>query len=107
MPLHELEHKHQQAEKERMWTALAAEDGTDPGNPVDQEINRLYMTIMMRARMNTQRHYEVYTVQTDRSIDADDLVRMFNDNPQGMADLIRERGQKLYSARASHAPVIV
>lgn len=107
VPLHELQQRYEQAEKERVWTALAAKDGTDPGNPIDREINRLYTSIFLRARMNPQRHYEVYTVQTDPSITKEDMIRMFEDSPQSMADLIRNRGEVLYSDRASHAPAIV
>ena len=107
MPLHELQQQYEQAEKERVWTALASNDGTDPGNPIDREINRVYTSILFRARMNPQRHYEVYTVQTDPSITKEDIIRMFEDSPQSMADLVRERGEKLYSDRAVCAPCIV
>ena len=56
--------------------------------------------------MNPQRHYEVYTVQTDPSINKDDMVRMFEDSPQTMADLVRERGNKLYSDRSKNTTKI-
>lgn len=107
VPLHELEQKHQQAEKERVWKTLASQDCTDPGNPVDQEINRVYTSILFRARMNPQRHYEVYTVQTDPGISKEDMLRMFEDSPQSMVDLVRERGEKLYSDRAAQGSCIV
>jgi hypothetical protein len=105
--LHELEQKYEQADKERVWSTLVSQSGEDPGNPVDREINRIYSSILMRARMNSQRHYEVYTVQTDSSISREDMIGMFKDSPQSMADLVRERGEKLYSDRAVHAPCIV
>lgn len=107
MPLHELQQQYEQAEKERVWTALAAKDGTDPGNPIDREINRVYTSILFRARLNPQRHYEVYTVQTDPNITKEDMFRMFEESPQSMADLVRERGERLYSNRATHSPAIV
>jgi len=107
VPLHELQQQYEQAEKERVWTALAAKDGTDPGNPIDREINRVYTSILFRARLNPQRHYEVYTVQTDPGISKEDMIRMFEDSPQSMADLVRERGERLYSDRARHAPKIL
>ena len=86
---------------------LASEDGEDPGNPVDREVGRIYQSIMMRARVNSQRHYEIYTVQTDPSISKDDMVRMFEENPQHMADLIRERGNQLYSDRSKNTTKII
>ena len=57
-----------------------------------------YMT--MRARFNTQRHYEIYAVDTDGSIGADDFWTMFDENPQETADLVRLRGRLLHSDRA-------
>lgn len=105
--IHELEEKYNRAEKERVWNTLADANGEDPGNPVDREIGRIYQGILLRARMNPQRHYEVYTVQTDSSITKEDMIRMFEDNPQSMADLVRERGNRLYSDRAVQGPKIV
>ena len=67
---------------------------------VMQELNHtLSMMMMMRARVNSQRHYEIYSVTVDKDIDKEQMVEMFNENPQGMADLIRDRGTKLYSDR--------
>ena len=57
-----------------------------------------YMT--MRARFNTQRHYEIYAVDTDGSISSDDFWEMFEERPQETADLIRERGRLIHSDRA-------
>jgi hypothetical protein len=57
-----------------------------------------YMT--MRARFNTQRHYEIYAVDTDGSISPDDFWAMFEERPQETADLIRERGRLIHSDRA-------
>ena len=107
IPIHELEEKYHQAEKERVWNTLASPAGEDPGNPMDREVGRIYQSIMMRARVNPQRHYEIYTVQTDPSINKDDMVRMFDDSPQAMADLVRERGTKLYSDRGKNTTKIV
>ena len=53
----------------------------------------------LRARYNTQRHYEIYAIGVDGSIDREDLVEMFDQDPQSAADLIRARGQQLYSDR--------
>jgi len=106
VPLHELEEKYNQANKARVWTTLASENGEDPGNPVDREINHVYTSILFRARLNPQRHYEVYTVQTDPSISKEDMIRMFKDSPQSMADLVRERGERLYGDRSKNTTKI-
>lgn len=55
--------------------------------------------LVLRAKFNPQRHYEIYAVEVDDSITKEDLVEMFKDTPQYAADLIRNRGQKIYSDR--------
>lgn len=55
--------------------------------------------IILRARMNSQRHYEIYSINVDEAISEDDLRASFDENPQAMADLIRKRGIKIYSDR--------
>jgi|694.fasta_scaffold151040_2 hypothetical protein len=51
-----------------------------------------------RARINTQRHYEIYLVTTQADITAQDLRQMFKSNPRMAADTIRERGQCFFSS---------
>lgn len=83
-------------EKEAMWSALKAPDTEKSrGSSVNSIVNML----MLRARFNSQRHYEIYCIDTDDTITEEDLRRQFDDNPQGMADLIRDRGRQLYSDR--------
>ena len=78
-------------EKERAWNTLQDKDTPN--------LNHIVNAVMLRARYNSQRHYEVYTVTMDSSITEDDVRSMFESNPQGMADLIRERGNQVYSDR--------
>jgi len=74
-------------EKEQVWSLLKNEN--------------------LRARANSQRHYEIYTVTIDGSITEDDVRDMFKDNPQAMADLIRDRGNKMYSDRLNQKEVLI
>jgi hypothetical protein len=97
--LSEVEARRKQADKERVWNTLASPDLVDPGNPIERQISSTVNAILMRARINSQRHYEVYTIHTDSSVAEKDVWTMFADNPQGAADLIRDRGTKLYSNR--------
>ena len=53
----------------------------------------------MRARYNSQRHYEIYSFWVDRDIDEESLREMFDQDPQGTVDLIRVKGNKIYSDR--------
>ena len=58
------------------------------------------MHLELRARYNTQRHYEIYLVNATEGITADDIRAMFDADPQAAADIIREKGYKFYSDRA-------
>ena len=78
-------------EKEVTWNTL--QDKQVP------RLGSLVNSVMMRARMNSQRHYEVYTVTMEESITEEDVRDMFEQAPQHMAELIRERGRKIYSDR--------
>lgn len=60
---------------------------------------------LLRARINNHRHYEVYAIEVEEGISADDIKQMFEDSPQSSADLIRSRGRKLYSNRQSETDI--
>lgn len=94
-----MEKLYEEEEKQRMWSILSDPNSTDPGNKTGSALNRTVQSILLRARVNSQRHYEVYTIHVDSSVTEHDLMTMFNDSPQYAADLIRERGNKLYSDR--------
>lgn len=71
-------------------------------NPLDSIVRSL----ILRARYNPQRHYEIYAVDCDASLDEAFWRKQWEENPQYTADLIRERGHKLYSDRVTKKPVI-
>ena len=50
----------------------------------------------MRARFNSHRNYEIYSINLPNGITSDDVIKMFENNPQHMAELIREKGVKFY-----------
>lgn len=86
-------------EQQRAWTALKGK------TPVSQMPNVNHM--ILRARYNTQRHYEIYTVEATEGITADDIRDMFEGSPQTAADTIRERGNCLHSDRAEKNKVLI
>ena len=57
-------------------------------------------TMILRARANSQRHYEIYAFETDSSISKQDIEDMFTSSPQTIVDLIRAKGSKIFSDRA-------
>lgn len=63
--------------------------------------------MILRARYNSQRHYEIYTFAADDSMSREDLINQFTACPQDMADLIRERGNKIYSDRQNKKDIVI
>jgi hypothetical protein len=86
-------------EAQRVCDILKSESLTDEGGSRGTSVNHIVSSIMLRARFNPQRHYEIYTVQVDDSIEINEIKAMFEFDPQGSSDLIRQRGNKLYSDR--------
>jgi len=64
-------------------------------NPMNETINML----IMRARFNPQRFYEIYAVDCDPSFTPSVWSQMWHDDPQMCADIIREKGVKIYGER--------
>jgi predicted HTH domain antitoxin len=62
--------------------------------------------MMMRARLNSQRSYEIYTFEVQGEISKDEMIELFEDSPQYFAELIREKGNKLYSDYSGKQKVI-
>lgn len=69
----------------------------DKGSKLGQTL--FYLT--QRARANSHRNYEIYSIHTSPEIDRLAMSDMFHQNPQAAADLIRARGTKIYSARSN------
>ena len=87
-------------EQRRMWQTLKGEPVSESGIP---NLNH----IMLRARLNTHRHYEIYSVEATDSITALDIREMFEASPQSAADTIRRLGHCIYSDRAERHRVLI
>lgn len=61
----------------------------------------------LRARYNSQRHYEIYVITATPGIDEQDIREMFDANPQSAADTIRRIGHKFYSDRREENRVVI
>lgn len=67
-----------------------------------------YITMMsMRARTNSQRHYEIYGLTVSEGITEADVRGMFDDSPQTAADTIRRIGVKVYSDRNENKKLVI
>ena len=87
-------------EQRRMWQQLKGEPVSDSKIP---NLNH----IMLRARMNSQRHYEIYTCEAVDGITALDIREMFEASPQTAADTIRRLGHCIHSDRAQKDRVLI
>jgi hypothetical protein len=84
-------------EKRNMIKALKGEQLERPFN-----LNAL----LMRARLNSQRNYEMYTMTVEQGITEENVIEWFESNPQYAVDQIRSRGKKLYGSSSNIDPVI-
>jgi hypothetical protein len=66
---------------------------------VRNPLHSIVQNLLLRARYNTHRHYEIYSVACDTNLDEKFWQDQWNNYPQETADLIRARGHKLYSDR--------
>ena len=64
-------------------------------------INAILRNLIIRAQVNSQRHYEIYAIDCDQSLDEQFWREQWQEEPQATADLVRQRGHKIYSNRAS------
>jgi hypothetical protein len=72
-------------------------------NPLDSIVRNL----ILRAQVNAHRHYEIYAIDCSEDMDEKFWRKAWAEDPQAMADLIRERGHKLFSARRTEQEIII
>jgi hypothetical protein len=87
-------------QQRRMWQKLKGEQVSESTIPN-------YQHLLLRARYNSQRHYEIYSVEATDGITAEDIREMFEASPQTAADTIRRRGHCLHSDRAERQRVVI
>jgi hypothetical protein len=87
-------------EQRRMWQSLKNEPVSETAVP---NLNH----IMLRARLNSHRHYEVYICEATDGITAEDIRDMFEASPQTAADTIRRLGHCMHSDRAERHKVVI
>ncbi len=89
-------------EDERLLEMIkTGEESSMPSN-----FGKLITSCLLRARFNSHRNYEIYAIAANDGIKDQDIIQMFTLDPQGSAELIRERGVKIFSDRQKTKPVI-
>jgi hypothetical protein len=87
-------------QQRRMWQKLK-------GEPMSESAIPNYQHLLLRARYNSQRRYEIYSVEATDGITAEDIREMFEADPQSAADTIRRLGHCLHSDRAERHRVLI
>ena len=93
-------------EKEKIFALLKNPDAK-PVNEAQRSLNSIIHGMMLRARFNPQRNYEIYILTATNGIEREDILDWFDASPQAAADRTREIGSKLYSDRKTQKAVIV
>jgi hypothetical protein len=81
--------KYNEWEKQKV-VAILKEERTP-----DQPAGIPLQMMLLRAKVNSQRAYEIY--EFNSTIGYDELKEAFNDNPQPIVEWIRENGKQVYS----------
>jgi hypothetical protein len=77
-------------EKQLVWSKLkGSELEVKRPNPIPLQ------QILLRARVNNHRSYEIYTFSTSMSVS--EVRKQFSNDPQPIVNWIREHGEKIYS----------
>lgn len=77
-------------EKNKIWDVLKGHRMEAPKpNPIPLQM------LIMRARYNSQRSYEIYSFNTTMS--EREVRKIFAEDPQPIVEWIRENGNKIYS----------
>lgn len=82
-------------------TTFALLQGVEPPRPPN------IMHWELRARYNSQRHYEIYIITAQPGIELKDIIEMFENDPQSAADTIRRIGHKYYSDRQEENKIVI
>ena len=76
-------------------------------DPLRNPVNTIIQTMILRARFNSHRHYELYAITAMEGITDRDIEGMFNIDPNQAAQVIRNIGVKLYSDRANKKKTVI
>lgn len=66
------------------------------GRKTKDRLNMQIAMMITRAQANEQRWPEVWAYDTSEDYDVDFMRKMWSDSPQGMANVVRQKGKNLY-----------
>lgn len=98
LDIDKLKQEHIEWEKKKIWAELKEDQFHD----AEPRLPLQYM--ILRAKTNTQRQYEIYEFLSTLSYE--DLKLSFSIQPQDTVDFIRKHGYKIYSDRTEKKQLI-
>ena len=75
-------------QKKHVWAILKDKDYPRGPN---------LMELIVQASRNPELQYEIYSFEADEGLTEDMIRQAFDTNPQGIVDLIRKQGDKMFS----------
>lgn len=63
--------------------------------------------MLLRARVNSQRCYEIYSFNADEGVTEQSIREAFDGSPQSIVDIIRKQGEKIYSDRSETSKQVI
>lgn len=91
--------QHEAWEKEAIWDTLKEKSRSKPPPKIPLPM------MLIRARVNSQRQYEIYEFQSEFS--KREVEIMFEKSPQVIVDTIRRIGHKIYSDYVADDKVLI
>lgn len=82
--------KTEQWHKEKVWSVLK-----DADHEINRPVGPPLQMMILRARMNSQRRYEIYEFMSDIGIEK--IKSLFKSDPNFIVDFVRTNGHKIYS----------
>jgi hypothetical protein len=90
------------------WAQNHLFDSIKASKRVEKKMGFNLEMLKLRARFNSQRHYEIYVFTSDDQIGAEEIRAWFTADPQGFADWVRKNhSYKIHDDRAKTKPAIV
>lgn len=90
----------QEWEKTKVWNTLQGVQ-----TPL-RKSNIPLKQMILRAKVNSQRHYEIYQFAA-QGLDIEDIKSVFEDDPQFIVNHIRKNGKKIFSERFETDKVVI
>jgi hypothetical protein len=90
------------------WAKQHLFDSIKDSKKVESDLPFNLQSMILRARYNNQRHYEIYMFSSNEGIEKEDIESWFETDPQSFANWVRENNLRtFYSDRVTAKPAIV